>query len=96
MRRTTTTTCPSCRSSGLPTCRPWASAPTARARLPAAVSGRYGVFVTPTLLFLDADGLEVSKRIVGINSVDFFGAYVDEALAEGRKRIEIQQSARNP
>jgi len=57
---------------------------------PAAFSQRYGVFVTPTLLFLDAAGREVSKRIVGINSVDFFGAYVDEALAEGRKRIRAQ------
>ena len=63
---------------------------------PAAVSSRYRVFVTPTLLFLDAGGREVSKRIVGINSVDFFGAYVDEALAEGRKHIAERQSARNP
>ena len=61
-----------------------------------AISNHYGVFVTPTLLFLDADGREVSKRIVGINSVDFFGAYVDEALAEGRKHIAERQSARNP
>ncbi len=54
----------------------------------AEFSQRYGVFVTPTLLFLDPQGREVSKRIVGINSVDFFGAYVDEALAEGRRRIQ--------
>ncbi len=59
-----------------------------RKTTPAEFSQRYGVFVTPTLLFLDAQGREVSKRILGINSVDFFGAYVDEALAEGRKRIQ--------
>ena len=59
-----------------------------RKTTPAEFSQRYGVFVTPTLLFLDPQGREVSKRIVGINSVDFFGAYVDEALAEGRRRIQ--------
>ena len=62
---------------------------------PADFARRHGVFVTPTLLFLDADGREVSKRIVGINSVDYFGAYVDEALAEGRKRMRQTRSAHN-
>ncbi len=64
-----------------------------RETTPSAIARRYGVFVTPTLLFLDADGREVAKRIIGINSLDYFGAYVDEALAEGRKRIAAQASA---
>ncbi len=59
---------------------------------PAAFSSRYGVFVTPTLLFLDDSGRELSKRILGIQSVDFFGAYVDEALAEARQRMQSRSA----
>lgn len=53
----------------------------------ARVAERYKVILTPTLLFLDADGKEVAPRILGINSLDFFGAYVDEALEAGLSRI---------
>jgi thioredoxin-related protein len=50
---------------------------------PARLAQYYKVRITPTLLFLDANGNEVSKRIPGVYSLDFFGAYVDEALAKG-------------
>ncbi len=46
------------------------------------------IFVTPTLLFLNSKNEEVAKRIIGINSVDYFGAYVDEALLEAAKKIK--------
>lgn len=59
---------------------------------PAEFSGRYGVFVTPTLLFLDGTGQELSKRILGIQSVDFFGAYVDDALAKARQRMQSRSA----
>ena len=55
---------------------------------PSELSGKLGVFVTPTLLFLDGRGEEVSKRILGVNSLDFYGAYVDDALAEGQEKIQ--------
>ena len=54
---------------------------------PARLARDFNVFVTPTLIFLDSRGQEVSERILGINSLDFFGAYVDDALIEGRQRI---------
>jgi thioredoxin-related protein len=41
---------------------------------------RYNVSVTPTLLFLDAEGREAGQRIVGINTVDFLFLYIDEAI----------------
>lgn len=48
---------------------------------------KYKVKLTPTLLFLDANGNEVAERILGVYSLDFFGFYVDEALTKGLKRI---------
>jgi thioredoxin-related protein len=53
----------------------------------AGLAQSYKVKLTPTLLFLDADGKEVSERIRGVYSLDFFGGYVDDALAKGLKII---------
>jgi len=55
---------------------------------PASLSNEYDIFVTPTLLFLDGQGKEVSERILGVNSLDFYGAYVDEALDQGYRTIQ--------
>ncbi|MCU7845185.1 MAG: thioredoxin fold domain-containing protein [Candidatus Thiodiazotropha sp. (ex Monitilora ramsayi)] len=41
---------------------------------------RYGVFVTPTLLFLDTDGREAAERILGINTIDFLLFYIEDAI----------------
>lgn len=46
------------------------------------------IFVTPTLLFLNDKNEEIAERIVGINSVDYFGAYVDQALSIGANKIK--------
>ena len=46
----------------------------------AELAKQWGVQVTPTLIFLDSQNQEVSERIVGVNSLDLFGAYVDEAI----------------
>ena len=48
-----------------------------------ALAKQFGVELTPTLVFLDSDKREVSKRIVGVNSLDFFSAYVDDAIEHG-------------
>lgn len=53
----------------------------------AQLASRYDVFVTPTLIFIDAEGREVSERILGVNSLDFYGAYVDEAIDEAYLKI---------
>jgi hypothetical protein len=46
-----------------------------------------GVYLTPTLVFLDGDGNEVSERIIGINTLEMYGGYVDEAINQGIKSI---------
>jgi thioredoxin-related protein len=54
---------------------------------PARLAQSYKIKLTPTLLFLDADGNEVADRIRGVYSLDFFGWYVDQALAKGLRAI---------
>ena len=47
----------------------------------------YGISVTPTMLFLGPDGKELTKRIVGINTVEMFSFYVDEAIDKAVKKL---------
>ena len=47
----------------------------------------YGVSLTPTLLFLNADGSEVSERLVGIWSEDFYGGFIDSRIDTARERF---------
>jgi len=44
-------------------------------------AARYGVNLTPTLVFLDADGGELSEKLVGIWSEDFYGGFIDNRIA---------------
>ena len=48
---------------------------------------RYGVDFTPTLLFLNADGIEMSERLVGIWSEDYYGWFIDSRIDEARSRL---------
>ena len=48
----------------------------------------YGVDLTPTLLFLDSNGEELAKRIIGINTPEMFYFYVDEAIKESLTLIQ--------
>lgn len=43
---------------------------------------RYGVYLTPTLLFLGPDGNELAERLVGIQTPEMFFFYVDTAVEE--------------
>ncbi|VAW51377.1 hypothetical protein MNBD_GAMMA05-861 [hydrothermal vent metagenome] len=49
---------------------------------------KFKIKITPTLLFLDSGGNEVSERILGVYSLDFYGSYVDKALINGLKVIK--------
>ncbi len=50
-------------------------------------ASRYGVSLTPTLLFLNAEGIEMSERLVGIWSEDFYGGFIDNRIDEARHRL---------
>ena len=46
----------------------------------AEFADQYGVFVTPTLLFLDHTGHEAAERILGINTLDYLVFYIQAAI----------------
>jgi len=48
------------------------------------------VKITPTLLFFDGNGNEVAQRILGINSLDLYGGYLDDAIKNGLQKIKSQ------
>jgi thioredoxin-related protein len=56
------------------------------------IARHYKVFVTPTLLFLSGDGHELAERMIGINSVDYFGAYLDAAIDESLSRLRAPRA----
>lgn len=61
----------------------FAGRPSTGAQLAAA----WNVRVTPTVLFLDARGTEIAPRLEGIAVPDFYGAYLDDALAFARRQL---------
>ena len=52
-----------------------------------ALASRLKVYATPTLLLVDAHGHELVQRMVGIDSLDFFSAYLDENIAAARQKL---------
>ena len=42
---------------------------------------------TPTVLFLGPSGQDLAERLVGLASLDFYGAYLDDRLATARKSV---------
>ena len=41
---------------------------------------RYNIKVTPTVMLVDSRGNELAPKILGINTVDFYSAYLDQAI----------------
>ena len=53
----------------------------------AEFASRYEVSLTPTLLFLNADGKQMSDKLVGIWSEDFYGGFIDSRIDEARDKL---------
>jgi len=51
------------------------------------LSSHYDASLTPTLVFLDAKGVERSEKILGYNTPELFGAYVDRAIEQLHKAV---------
>ena len=47
----------------------------------------YQAEMTPTLLFLDAQGREISQRRIGISSLEYYGYYLERAIEESRAML---------
>lgn len=48
----------------------------------------YGVKLTPTLLFLDPEGSELTARIVGINTLEMYSFYLEAAIKEANQKMQ--------
>jgi hypothetical protein len=52
-----------------------------------ALAARYGMDLSPTVLVVDASGRPLGEPIVGLLTVDFYGAYIDNALKAARAKL---------
>jgi thioredoxin-related protein len=48
---------------------------------------RYKVRVTPTLVFLDYQGIAMAPKMVGLTTPDFFGGYLDDAISTAYNHV---------
>lgn len=53
---------------------------------------RYKAFVTPTVVFVDAQGHQLAHRLVGIANPYFYGGDLDRAIDESLARIHGQKT----
>jgi len=58
---------------------------------PSDISGRFNAIVTPTLVFLDHQGNEKVEKMVGINTVELFGAYLDIEIDKLNKALAVEK-----
>lgn len=54
---------------------------------PGALARRYRAYLTPTLVFLDPRGHELTDKIVGFTTPELFGGYLDEAIDTSLRRV---------
>lgn len=59
---------------------------------PSDISGDYNAMLTPTLVFLDHEGKEIAKQMVGINTVELFGAYLDNEIDNMMVKLNKENS----
>jgi hypothetical protein len=57
------------------------------------LSDRYRVFVTPTLLFVDGNGKELAERMIGINTPELYGGYLDNCIETALRYIRDPEAA---
>ncbi|MBF0469776.1 MAG: thioredoxin fold domain-containing protein [Gammaproteobacteria bacterium] len=60
-----------------------------------AVTQHYGVFVSPTLLYLDNQGKEVAERQTGLTTPEFYSAYIDESIHQSLVQITERTEQQN-
>jgi len=60
-----------------------------------ALAIRYNASLTPTVVFVDANGKQLAHNIVGVRNTDFYGGELDDGLAQSEKMIREQLAALN-
>ena len=52
-----------------------------------AIAARYAVSLSPTVLLVDASGNALAGPLVGLTTVDFYGAYLENALEQATRKL---------
>ena len=55
---------------------------------PKQLGKQYQVSITPTLVFVDSQGKELVEAIKGYNGSEFFGAYLENAIAQAQQALK--------
>lgn len=51
------------------------------------LADRYDVQLTPTVTFLDAKGKQLVEPVIGLGTVEYYGSFLDEAIAQSLKKL---------
>jgi thioredoxin-related protein len=57
-----------------------------------AIFARYRLYVTPSVLITDNQGHELAERQIGINTVDYYGFYLDQAIDQALAKLRKNSS----
>ena len=63
---------------------------------PGVLADLYRVWVTPTLLFVNHTGKEIHKRMLGVNTIEMYGYYLDESLSAALKAVRKDDQSYMP
>ena len=50
-------------------------------------TSKYGVFLTPTVLFLDGEGKSLAEPIIGVSNIDFYLYYLERRISQSRLKL---------
>ncbi|MCK5334812.1 MAG: thioredoxin fold domain-containing protein [Gammaproteobacteria bacterium] len=53
------------------------------------LASRYNVFVAPTLVLVQGNGKAMGIEMVGVTTIDFYGAYLDQAIEAALKETSV-------
>lgn len=51
-------------------------------------ASKYGVFLTPTVLFLDSEGQSLAEPLIGVPNVDFYLYYLERKIAQSQLKLD--------
>ena len=51
------------------------------------LASRYNVYVTPTLVLVHGSGKEMGLEMVGVTTIDFYGAYLNQAIEKALNKV---------
>ena len=54
-------------------------------------ASRYRIKLTPTIWFVDGEGKTLAEPIVGLPTIDFYGAYLDQRIDDSLAKLRAAQ-----